>query len=76
MVGLSGVLWRRRRCLSIQRRTLYFKSVVMLDHKFLYGSSAFSALLAGKHLDRVQVLRLWWLEGCTGARRAPLPAIC
>ena len=75
MVGLSGVLWRRRRCLSIQRRTLYFKSVVMLDPKILYGSSAFSALLAGKHLDRVQVLRLCWLEGRTGARRAPLPAI-
>ena len=76
MVGLSGVLWRSRRCLSIQSRTLYLKSVVMLNHKFLYGSRAFSALLAGKHLDHVQVLRFWWLEGCTGARRAPLPAIC
>eukprot|EP00117_Sycon_ciliatum_P043456 scpid33100/ scgid31459/ len=50
-----GVLWRMRRCLSMQSRIQYFKSVIMPD--FSYGSNAFSASLAGKHLDRLQVLQ-------------------
>ena len=50
-----GVLWRMRRCFSMQSRIQYLKSVIMPD--FSYGSNAFSASLAGKHLDRLQVLQ-------------------
>jgi hypothetical protein len=50
-----GALWRSRRCLSLQARTAYLKSVIMPD--LLYGSNCFFASLSRHQLQRLQRLQ-------------------